>query len=208
MLQVRIQISMGDEVREKTLEIYQAGADFEYFVKKSHPVCRWASGFQVNSKLYFNEGLSPQEITRKSSKIVETGMGRDFGQAFFPGKGLDENLNRIFEIERGWELNPGQGGVFADRVHFSRYRAEHIRWKAGSDESCGHFKVDSEGYLDVGEVSTDFYSLPRTLSGDPEQIASFLNSLLPSGPDCPEGPSAVPASFPSNPEFSYNPVQH
>ena len=216
VLEVRAQggvrLASGEEVlRETTARILLAPAQFEYYEKTSEPICRLASGVAIRSEYRFNSGPGPLEIKRRIFQDCETGAGRVFLPVIYSGKSLDSYFRRGMELEREWELNPQQGGVFADRVHYSRYRANHRVWKERAAGSCGAYVKASEGWLDEGEVVTDFFVVPGSAVTDPARTQDYLNAFLPAPAPCPEGDSVADVrirnSFPTETEFNFTESQ-
>jgi hypothetical protein len=146
------------------------------------------------------------EIKRKFSRSSETGAGREYSPLFYSGMGIDRYFHSLLEIEREWELVAGQGGVFAERIHFTRFLASRYQWDPNAKGACGAFVRRSQGVLDLGREVVDFFTIPKSISGNPDQIKSFLNSRFPSLSTCPADSAPTIIDFPAFSEFHYRPV--
>ncbi len=206
MLEVSVEARTERQFVQASTHILLSPSDFEYFVKESTPVCHYFTNALVQSVYVFNDGPSPMEIKRKFRGSSETGGGREYSPLFYSGMGIDRYFHSLLEIEREWELVTGQGGVFAERIHFTRFLASRYQWDPNARGACGAFVRRSQGVLDVGRKVVDFFTIPKSVSGNPEQIKSYLNSRFPSLSTCPADSAPTIIDFPAFSEFHYRPA--
>ncbi len=206
MLEVSVEARAERHFVQASTHILLSPSGFEYFVKESTPVCHYFTNALVQSGYVFNDGPSPMEIKRKFSRSSETGAGREYSPLFYSGMGIDRYFHSLLEIEREWELVAGQGGVFAERIHFTRFLASRYQWDPNAKGACGAFVRRSQGVLDLGREVVDFFTIPKSFSGNPVQIKSFLDSRGPSLSTCPADSAPTIIDFPAFSEFHYRPV--
>ncbi|MBU6153647.1 MAG: hypothetical protein KGP28_05030 [Bdellovibrionales bacterium] len=206
MLELKVEARGESVFQQAAANVLVASPGFEFFVKEDFPLCRYFTEASIRSGYYFNDGSSPIEVKRKFTQTAESGAGRQYLPVFYGGMGIDRYFNASFEMEREWELVSNQGGVFAERVHFTRYRATRFRWDPEAKGVCGAFVPSDHGILDVGKPVMDFFTIPKSASGEPDRIASFLNVLYPPGASCPVGSIPLIRKFPAFTEFQFHPI--
>ena len=206
MLELKVEARGGGIFQEASANVLVARPGFEFFVKEGLPLCRYFTEASVRSAYYFNEGPAPMQLKRKFIRSSESGAGSQYLPVFYGGMGIERYFNSSFEMEREWELVSNQGGLFAERIHFTRYPATRFRWDPRAKGTCGAFVSANRGILDVGQPVMDFFTIPRSTSGEPERIASFLNTLFPTGASCPVSPIPLIRQFPAFTEFQFHPL--
>ncbi len=203
---VNVLASQSGRVQGVVLYLLRVEKDFDYFVPTGTPFCHWSSGRRVSSQYYYNPGPKPMMIRRVLSAASETGFTREWFPPFFRGRGKEFLLVGMIPIEREWSLEPLQGGVFADRVIFSRMPVDHFEWKKPANgESCGAYVRTESGLLDSPETVSEFYTVPRTLIGDESALLNFLERVSPSLQTCTDIPNA--GFDPFDAEFRFTPLQ-
>ena len=111
---------------------------------------------------------------------VPANVNISLGGFYYQGKWYKNYINQTVSIERDWPLLQEQGGVFADRYSFSRIKVARYEWLESDEnkhQACAQYTKTAEGYLDVGLRTSDFYSVPRSLSGNSEAVAKFVESF-------------------------------
>jgi hypothetical protein len=206
MLELKVEARLENIFLEASANVLVARPGFEFFVKEGLPLCRYFTEASVRSSYYFNEGPAPMQLKRKFTQTSESGAGSQYLPVFYGGMGVERYFNSSFEMEREWELVSNQGGLFAERIHFTRYPATRFRWDPRAKGTCGAFVPATRGILDVGQPVVDFFTLPRSAAGEPERIASFLNTLFPPGASCPASPIPLIRQFPAATEFQFHSI--
>ncbi len=206
MLELRLEARTGTVFQEKSANVLVARPGFDFFVKDGAALCGYFTKASVRSSYYFNEGPAPMEVKRKFIRNSESGVGQQYFPVFYGGMGIDRYFNSSFEMEREWELLGNQGGVFAERVHFTRYPATRFQWDPRAKGACGAYVPVARGILDLGQSVMDFFTIPKSASGEPDRIEAFLNAFIPTGISCPAGPVPLVREFPAFPEFNFQPL--
>ncbi len=164
--------------------------------------CNWESGPMLSSQYYFNADQPQMSIARETVLRDEIGLsfgeGPDFQREpdgialpptvpmtafYFKERYNQSSMHHTVSLERTWYLSQGQGGVFADRYSFNRMQVEHYEWTQPR-KGCGVYRKTEEGTMDIGTVTTDFYSVPPSFSGDAEKMVDFINRMRPSINTC------------------------
>ncbi len=199
-----VTVTQGDEVSVGDSSILRVGEGIDYFQVKETPMCTWSSAPQISSSYYFNSSSGPMWVSKKIVEYSESGMGNEFLPVYFKGKSREAYLNHRIELDRSWKLSLNQGGLFADRLSFSRFEADHLEWKAGDEGGCGHYEVTERGVLDVAEPITEFYTVPKSLTSDSSALGGFLASISPAIQTCSVEELPARRQFSMNTEFLFS----
>lgn len=85
-------------------------------------------------------------------------------------------------LVQSWILGRMEGGFFGDRIAFERYPVvEFERFDGGK---CDAWVAKRTGHMDAGRPITEFFSVPRDVSGDPVKSAAHMESMRPRVDTC------------------------
>ena len=202
---LNILAAQGERIQGTVSWLLRVGPEFQYYVPKGSPVCHWTSPRRVQSGYYYNPGPDPMDLSRRITRMSETGIGRDF-PPFFEGRGREAMLAEWIDLERKWRLDATQGGLFVERIIFSRLHADQYEWRPPLESKrCGEFQRTASGYLDLPESSLDFYTVPPIIAGDEERLTEFLDSVSPPIQTCDEAPVGNSDLFET--EYRFTPIE-
>lgn len=177
-----------------------------FFQVKDAVQCVWETGLKVSSEYHYNRDAAPLFITREYPNISQVSSERgvalglapvqtdrcelpllkesDLGTGWiFAGMKSTFSESNIETLTRKWKVSGHQGGMFGDRISFSRIPVvEFVSQVARS--GCRHWVKNREGLLDVGKHTSDFYVVPQDLAGSPNRAAEFMEKMRPTVNTC------------------------
>lgn len=186
---------------------YHSPSTGPYFQVTSQALCQWEGDVEVASKLYENPHSPMVTISRDSYSTWEqsSSVGISLGPnnyegtpnplenasmntAGFLGWLFDDWQNqlgeqRTYSMTRVYRLNQYESGVFIKRQSFNRYQARRFEWDRNAGH-CGDFVAESEGFIDVGQMSESFVVVPPEYVGHPEQLKDFISKTYSSMTNC------------------------
>ncbi len=202
---VEVDWRQGKFVGNAIHSIYRTDETPSFYKRTSAITCNWESAPAISSEYYFNadqELMTLQKVIENDDQIGledqwSAGPGEDASPTgaplettlpvvayYFRGRHKESSLHQKITFEQRWDLTKGQGGVFADRYSFSRIHVERYDWIIKG--ACGKYIKTQDGVLDTGVRTTDFYSVPQSLSGTPEKIVDFIQLMRPPVNTCAE----------------------
>ena len=172
-----------------------------FYEIKSAGMCHWETEPAVSSKLYDNHSMTFMNVIREytgistwqSSPSVSLGPNNNIGQTplaygdntgwLFKEWGVITGEDHLNTLQRTWVLNRHESGVFATRHSFTRKMAKRWAWLESSDNHCMEYRPVSEGYLDIGKLTEDFYILPKEMYST-EEMNTFISNYRPTLDTC------------------------
>lgn len=125
-----------------------------------------------------NTGVEPNLM---QSPLITDALHSNFGWLFSSWRTIYATNARNV-LMQSWLLGHGEGGFFGDRVAFERYPV--VEFALDESGKCDAWKAVRKGNMEAGRIVTDFYSVPRDLSGDPALSAAHMERMRPSVDTC------------------------
>ena len=189
--------SYGGVTQKSFLRLKKYNSFYEI---ESSAICHWETKATVSSKVYVNDKNSFMNIMRSYNGVgsyshnrgISLGYSNIMGETPLGSENnfgwLYQNWTSTFEksgtesMDRKWVLKRHESGVFGTRRSYTRKKVRKWDW-VRRGERCYEYKPISEGYLDIGLLTEDFYILPQNLYTT-EEMNAFIENYRPSLNTC------------------------
>jgi hypothetical protein len=176
-------------------------------------VCSWETPVGISSEYRMNQNKAPMTISRETTfeELSESDKGLDlglmpdgfsttsknplvtvstenenFGWLFYGWRYAKGSLTQA-TLTRQWRLAESEGGFFGSRYSFRRFPV--LEYRLNQAEHCPKWIPARKGYMDTGRQVTDFYSVPKDISGNSKDAAEFMEKMRPTENSCPMDPT-------------------